>query len=166
MEFNQFLEVIVINLSTMASLFTKCICTFSREPKVKIDLAIECRSSLLGSIVALKSAQEALPQVDIPHITQRQIVAVVHANEYLLTDIANIDRYQHSRRVFDVYHNSLIESIKWLHDVFKRTLKKDLDEAEDGVLTIAKKLRQYRVNFIQTRLGNKLYLPDGARQAL
>lgn len=134
-------------------------CFVCSDPKVKTDLAIECRSSLLGSIVALKSMQEALPHVDIPHITQRQIVAVSHANEYLLTDVANADRYQHSGRVFDVYASSLTESIKWLHDVYKRTLKKDLDGAEDEVLTIAKKLRQFRANYIQMKIGNKLYLP-------
>lgn len=122
-------------------------------------MAIECRASLLGSLVALKCAQEALPHVDIPHITQRQIVAVGHANEYLLTDIANAERYQHSRHVFDVYRNSLNESIQWLHEVFKRTLKKDLDDAEDGVLHQAKRLRQYRANYIQIKIGNKLYLP-------
>lgn len=139
---------------------------FCSEPKVKIDLAIGCRLSLLGSLTALKSTQEALPQVDIPHITQRQIVAVSHANEYLLTDIANIDRYQHSRHVFDVYQNSLTESIKWLHDVFKRTLKKDLDDAEDVVLTIAKRLRQYRINYIQIKIGNKLYVPEESGPSL
>lgn len=141
------------------SLFTRMFVLCS-ESKVKIDLAIECRASLLGSLTALKSAQEALPHVDIPHITQRQIVAVGHANEYLLTDIANTERYQHTRRVFDAYQRSLTESIQWLHDVFKRTLKKDLDDAEDGVLTIAKKLRQYRVSYIQIKIGNQLYLPE------
>lgn len=136
------------------------LCVFCSNQKTKIDLAIECRSSILGSIIALKSAQEALPHVDIPHITQRQIVAVSHANEYLLTDIANVDRYRHSGRVFEAYQNSLTESIKWLHDIYKRTLKRDLDGAEDGVLTIAKKLRQYRATYIQMKIGNKLYSPE------
>lgn len=130
------------------------------DSKRKIELAIECRSTLLGSLTALQCVHDALPQVDIPHITQRQIVAVSHTNEYLLTDIANRERYDHSHRVFAVYQQSLNNAMQWLQDVFKRTLKKDLDEAEDSVLTIAKKLRQYRVNIIQVKFGNKMYAPE------
>lgn len=163
MEFDNFHEVWIrdtVDVFDLTSFGSREFFHICREPKAKIDLAIGCRSSLLGSLAALKSVQEALPHVDIPHITPRQIVAVSHANEYLLTDIANTERYHHSQRVFEVYRNSLNESIQWLHDVFKRTLKKDLDDAEDGVLTIAKRLRQYRANYIQIKIGNKLYVPE------
>lgn len=116
-------------------------------------MATECRSSLLGSLVAFKCGQEALPQVEIPHITNRQIVAVSHANEYLLTDIANIDRYQHTKNVLEAYRKSLSQSIAWLNDIFQKTLKKDLLEAENDVATLSKKLRQIRSDYIRSKVG-------------
>lgn len=118
--------------------------------KDKIAAVTECRSSILGSLVAFKCAQEALPQVDIAHTTNRQIVAVDHANEYLFTDIANRDRYQHTKHVIETYQKSLSQSNKWLHDVFQQTLKKDLQEAENDVKSLSGKLRQIRSEFIQS----------------
>lgn len=126
--------------------------------KDKIALAIDCRSALLGSLVAFKCAQEALPQVDIPHITNRQIVAVSHANEYLLTDIANVDRYRHTKSVLNAYQNGLSQSIKWLQDMFQNTLKNDLQEAEVEVVQLAKKLRQIRSDFIRVKVGYRSYV--------
>ena len=128
--------------------------------KDKITAATECRSSLLGSLIAFKCAQEALPQVDIPYITNRQTVAVGHANEYLFTDIANPDRYQHTKHVLDAYHNSLSQSISWLHDVFQKTLKKDLLEAELEVKSLSGKLRQIRSDFIRSKVGYQTYIPN------
>lgn len=120
-------------------------------------MGIDSRSALISSLTAFHSSQEVLPNVDIPHITQRQIVAVSHANEYLLTDIANIDRYHHTQRVMNAYHESLDNSMKWLHETFERTLRKDLNDAENTVLAIAKRLRQHRMNYIQLKVGNKSY---------
>lgn len=122
-------------------------------------LASECRSSLLGSLIAFKYAQEALPQVEIPHTTNRQIVAVSHANEYLFTDIANFDRYQHTKLVLDAYQKSISQSIAWQHDVFQKTLKKDLDEAEQDVSSLAKKLRQIRSDYIRSKVGYRTFMP-------
>lgn len=122
-------------------------------------MATDCRSSLLGSLVAFKCSQEALPQVDMPHITNRQIVAVSHANEYLFTDIANADRYQHTKNVLEAYQNGLSQSIKWLHEVFQNTLKKDLQEAENDVVQLARKLRQIRSDFIRAKIGYRVYAP-------
>lgn len=119
----------------------------------KITLATDCRSSLLGSIIAFKCGQEALPQVEIPCITNRQIVAVSHANEYLLTDIANLERYQHTKIVLETYRKSLSDSVAWLNDVFQKTLRKDLQEAEEAVTTLSKKLRQLRSDYIRTKIG-------------
>lgn len=130
-----------------------------RVPAERITLVTDCRSSIQGSIVALKGAQEALPQIEINHITQRQITAVMHANEYLLTDMADEDRLQHTGNVLNVYQTNVSLAIKWLHDTFKKSIKKDLDEAEDLVFTTAKKLRQFRVEYIKQMAGNKQYIP-------
>lgn len=107
----------------------------------------------------MKGAQEALPQIEINHITQRQITAVMHANEYLLTDMADEDRYHHTNNVLNVYQKNVSLAIKWLHETFKKSIKKDLDEAEDLVLTTAKKLRQFRVEYIKQLGGTKQYIP-------
>lgn len=128
--------------------------------KDKITAATDCRSSLLGSLIAFKCAQEALPQVEIPHITCRQTVAVGHANEYLFTDIANLDRYQHTKQVLNAYHNSLSKSINWLHDVFQKTLKKDIQEAENDVKSLSGKLRKIRSDYIRTKIGYQMYAPN------
>lgn len=130
----------------------------------KITAVTECRSALLGSLIAFRSAQEALPQVDIPYITHRQTVAVGHANEYLFTDIANPDRYQHTKAVLDAYQNSLSQAIIWLHEVFERTLKKDLEEAEDEVKSLSLRLRQMRSEYIRTRIGYQRYIPPDQGQ--
>lgn len=132
--------------------------------KDKITAVTECRSALLGSIIAFRSAQEALPQVDIPHITHRQTVAVAHANEYLFTDIANPDRYQHTKNVFDAYQKSLSQSMVWLHEVFEKTLKKDLKEAENEAKALSAKLRQMRSEYIRNRIGYQRYVPPDQGQ--
>lgn len=94
-------------------------------------------------------------------------MAVGHANEYLFTDIANPDRYQHTRHVLDAYHKSLSQSITWLHDVFQKTLKKDLQEAENDVKSLSGKLRQIRADFIRAKVGHQMYTPNerGQREA-
>lgn len=122
----------------------------------KITLATDCRSALLGSIIAFKCGQEALPQVEIPCITNRQIVAISHANEYLLTDIANLERYQHTKTVLEAYKKNLSDSVAWLNDVFQKTLRKDLQEAEEAVVTLSKKLRQLRSDYIRTKIGYRI----------
>lgn len=122
----------------------------------KITLATECRSALLGSIIAFKCGQEALPQVDIPCITNRQIVAVSHANEYLLTDIADLERYQHTKTVLEAYRKSLIDSVAWLNDVFQKSLRKDLQEAEEVVATLSKELREFRSEYIRRKIGYRI----------
>lgn len=125
----------------------------------KIALATDCRTSLMGSLIAFKFTQEALPHVDIPHITHRQIVAVSHANEYLFTDIVNSDRYEHTKHVLDAYQKSLNESITWLHNIFQTTLKNDLRDAENDVQSLAKKLRNIRSENIRMKIGFRSYEP-------
>lgn len=132
--------------------------------KDKITAATDCRSSLLGSLIAFQCAQEALPQVDIPHITNRQTVAVSHANEYLFTDIANPDRYQHTKHVLDAYQTGLSQSIIWLHEVFQNTLKKDLQDAEIDVKKLSEKLRQLRSDYIRSKIGYQNHIPNDRGQ--
>lgn len=74
--------------------------------------------------------------------------------------MANKDRYQHTVRVLEAYEKNVSLALKWLHDTFKTTLKKDLTEADDVVLSIAKQLRQFRNEYIRIRANNKVYLPD------
>lgn len=128
--------------------------------KDKIIAASDCRTALLGAIIAFRFAQEALPQVDLQHITIRQTVAVGHANEYLFTDIANPARYGHTLAVLEAFHNGLSQSIIWLHDVFQTTLKKDLQEAEDAVKSLSGKLRQMRSESMRTKDGYQTYVAD------
>lgn len=133
--------------------------------KNKISAASECRQSVLGAITAFRCAQEALPQVEIQHITNRQAVAVGHANEYMFTDIANPDRYQHTRRVLDAFHQGLNKSTIWLHEIFQETLKKDFENAEKDVRTLAKELRQLRSDYFQSSaVGNQPYVPPPVEQ--
>lgn len=133
-------------------------CSLAAE---KITLTLDCRASILGSLIAVRCAQEALPNVDIPHITNRQIVAVSHANEYLFTDIVNSDRYQHTKCVLDAYQHSLSESLTWLYDMFNNTLKKDLDNAKNETNAVALKLREIRAHNIQMKSG---YRPNEAME--
>lgn len=49
------------------------------------------------------------------------------------------------------------KGMEWLQETYKKTLKKDLDTAEDMVLTIAKQLRQERVKNFNEIVGSRLY---------
>lgn len=120
---------------------------------------MDCRASILGSLIAIRCAQEALPNVDMPHITNRQIVAVSHANEYLFTDTVNTDRYQHTKCVLDAYQRSLSESVTWLYNIFNNTLKKDLDNAKREANAVAHKLRDIRAHNIQLKIGYRPHEP-------
>lgn len=138
-------------------------CTCS-SVKNKISAASDSRASVLGAITAFRCAQEALPQVEIQHVTNRQATAVGHANEYMFTDIANPDRYQHTRRVLDAFHQGLTKSTIWLHETFIETLKKDFNDAENDVRTLANDLRQIRIEYFETSgVGNQLYVPSAGQ---
>lgn len=126
-------------------------------------MAVDCRHSVQGSLVALGCAQKSLPQVDFKHISQRQISAVQHANIYLLTDMANPARFRHTKTVLNSYQTNVTAAVKWLLETFNRTLKKDLDEAEGAVLSIAKQLRQERLAYMNSsNIGRDMYLASGA----
>lgn len=133
-----------------------CCCSIPAE---RVTLATKCRSSIQNSIVALKAAQEALPQMDINHITQRQITAVMHANEYLITDMADEDRYLHTSNVLNVYQKNCAAAVLWIRETYMKSTKKELDAAESVVLATAEKLRNFRVEYIRQMTGTKQYIP-------
>lgn len=61
----------------------------SRDPKQKLQWALDCRSLLHASMISLEAAQLALPHVELKYLSHRQVLAVKHCNTYLITDIAN-----------------------------------------------------------------------------
>ncbi|XP_029708670.1 uncharacterized protein LOC109407434 isoform X2 [Aedes albopictus] len=124
----------------------------------KISLALDCRSVCHGSLIALEVAQAALPQVEIPFVTLRQQSAVKHGLIYMLTDMVNPARYRHTKYVLEGFQANVDKSVKWLHDTFTGTLKKDFDEADQTVISIAKKLREIRKQYVSQRLGHKPYV--------
>ncbi len=124
----------------------------------KISQALDCRNQVVQSIVALEYSQKALPHVDFNHITPRQISAIKHANLYLLTDLANPVRYNHTKRVLDAFQNNLNLAVAWLFDTFNKSLRKDLNHFEENVITLAKELRHQRLEHIARTVGSNLYV--------
>lgn len=112
--------------------------------------------------MALEHSQKALPHVDFSHITPRQISAVKHANLYLLTDLANPIRYNHTKRVLDAFQNNLNLAVTWLFETFNKSLRKDINHSEDNVITLAKELRHERLEYIARTIGTNLYVPAAA----
>lgn len=45
-----------------------------------------------ASLISLECAQLAIPHIEIKHLSNRQILAVKHANTYLVTDVADKNR--------------------------------------------------------------------------
>lgn len=98
----------------------------SKIPSERIQLALDTRTACHGSLVAFECAQQALPQVEIPFVTLRQCTAVRHAIVYILTDIANENRYQHSKNVLEAYQQSTAKAVDWIHSTYKKSLDEDL----------------------------------------
>ncbi|XP_062551799.1 LOW QUALITY PROTEIN: uncharacterized protein LOC134217055 [Armigeres subalbatus] len=124
----------------------------------KISLALDCRTVCHGALIALEVAQAALPQVELPFVTLRQQSAVKHGLIYMLTDMVNPARYQHTKNVLEGFQANVDKSVKWLHDTFANTLGKDYDEADQEVISLAKKLREIRKQYINQRIGYSLYV--------
>ncbi|XP_067624362.1 uncharacterized protein synr [Eurosta solidaginis] len=114
------------------------------EPKLKIQLALECRTAIQASLISVECAQLALPHVELKHISNRQLLAVKHCNTYMITDIANILRYEHTTRVFNSYESCVSKASMWLYEIFNQTLRQDFDKAEATVRNLAKNLRDHR----------------------
>ncbi|XP_055544403.1 uncharacterized protein LOC129729676 isoform X2 [Wyeomyia smithii] len=124
----------------------------------KIDQALNCRTACHGSLISLQAALAALPQVEIPFITFRQQSAVKHALIYMLTDMANPSRYQHTKHVLEGFLCNLERATRWVHDTYQETMKKDLSEADQLVVSIAAELREIRRQYMSQRMGSKVYV--------
>nr|XP_014089593.2 uncharacterized protein LOC106617117 [Bactrocera oleae] len=114
------------------------------DPKHKIQLALECRTALQAALISVECAQLALPHVEIKHISNRQLLAVKHCNTYMITDIANLARYQHTSKVFTSFESNTSKASMWLYEMFNKTLRHDFDKAEETVRQLAKTLRDHR----------------------
>ncbi|XP_054744673.1 uncharacterized protein LOC129249074 [Anastrepha obliqua] len=114
------------------------------DPKLKVQLALECRTSLQASLISVECAQLALPHVEIKHISNRQLLAVKHCNTYMITDIANLSRYQHTTKVFASFESNISKASMWLYEMFNKTLRQDFNKAEETVRNLAKTLRDHR----------------------
>ncbi|EDW77600.2 uncharacterized protein Dwil_GK24472 [Drosophila willistoni] len=114
------------------------------DPKQKLQYALDCRSLLHASMISLEAAQLALPHVELKYMSHRQVLAVKHCNVYLITDIANKQRYEHTSRVFTSYEANMSKTCTWLYETFNKTLRQDFDKAEVTVSRLAKTLRQHR----------------------
>ncbi|XP_039502352.1 uncharacterized protein LOC120458681 [Drosophila santomea] len=114
------------------------------DPKQKLQWALDCRSLLHASAISLEAAQLALPHVELKYMSHRQVLAVKHCNTYLITDIANKARYEHTTRVFTSYESNMSKTCTWLYETFNSTLRPDYDKAEETVSRLAKTLRDHR----------------------
>lgn len=114
------------------------------NPKEKLETALACRKDLQASLISLECAQFSLPHVEIKNISNRQILAVKHCNTYMVTDVANLARYEHTSKVFIAYESNVSKASAWLYDTFSKTLRNDFDKAEETVRNLAKTLRDHR----------------------
>lgn len=130
----------------------------SKLASERIQLALDTRTASHSSLVAFEGAQQALPQVEIPFVTVRQASAVRHAVIYLLTDMANDARYQHTKNVLEAYHQNTDKAVAWLQDTYRKTLHKDLEDAINTVQELCKKLRQERIQNYKEIVGDKIYV--------
>lgn len=129
----------------------------SKNSSERIQLALDTRSACHSSLVALECAQQALPNVELPHITSRQCSAVRHAIVYILTDMANENRYQHTKNVLEAYQVNTTKAIDWLFSTYKKTLDEDLTAQIDNIKVLAFRLRRERVKHFKEIVGNKMY---------
>ncbi|KAH8333162.1 hypothetical protein KR074_009387 [Drosophila pseudoananassae] len=120
------------------------------DPKQKLQWALDSRSLLHASMVSLDAAQLALPHVELKYMSHRQVLAVKHCNTYLITDIANKARYEHTTRVFASYESNISKACTWLYDTFNNTLRSDFEKAEETVCGLAKTLRDHREEVFST----------------
>lgn len=66
----------------------------------------------------------------------------------------------HDQRVLDAFHQGLNKSTIWLHETFQETLRKDFQEAENDVRSLANELRVIRSEYFRTSpAGNQPYVP-------
>lgn len=133
----------------------------STNPSERIQLALDTRTACHSSLVALESANSALPQVEIPFITLRQSSAVKHALIYILTDMANQQRYMHTKNVMESYQTNTAKAVEWLHQTYKKSLEEDLSSQIETINALAKRLRKERNKHFLDLVGQRPYVrPD------
>lgn len=130
----------------------------TKIPSERIQLALDTRAACHSSLTALDCAQQALPQVEIPFITQRQSSAVKHALIYILTDMANENRYRHTKTVLESYQANAAKAVDWVHQTYKKTLDEDLTSQIDNIKALTFRLRKERIKHFKTIVGNKVYV--------
>lgn len=113
----------------------------------KINVCLDCRQNLQNSMMAFSAAQNALPQVEIPHVTPRQLSEIEHINLYLITDLPNAQRLKQIRKILEIYQRNTELALKWLHSTYEKTLAANFREAETNVGALTKKLRDERLKF-------------------
>lgn len=131
-----------------------------KVPSEKVALCLDCRQTLLSSIIALTEAQNALSQVDVPNISSRQLTEIQHINQYLLSDMASEDRSKQIKGILDVYHKNTVSALEWVHSTYQKTMLKNFQDAESNVQTVAKKLRSERLKFIGVTMGRNAAMPS------
>jgi hypothetical protein len=130
----------------------------TRIPSERVQLALDTRTACHSALTALDCAQQALPQVEIPFITQRQSSAVKHALIYILTDMANDNRYTHTKNVLESFQKSAAKAVDWVHVTYKKSLDEDLTSQIDIITSLTFRLRKERIKHFKTIVGNKLYV--------
>lgn len=130
----------------------------TKIPSEKIQFALDTRATCHSSLTALDSAQQALPQVEIPFITLRQSTAVKHALVYILTDMANENRHKHTRNVLESYQANTAKAVDWVHATYKKSLDEDLTSQIDNIKALTFRLRKERIKHFKTIVGSKIYV--------
>lgn len=126
-------------------------------PSERIQLGLDTRAAIHSSVTALECAQQALPQVEIPFISQRQTSAIKHAMIYMLTDMANDRRYVHTKKVVESYKENTEKAVDWIHSTYKKSLDEDLTSQIDNVTVLTFRLRKERTRHFKTIVGSRIY---------
>lgn len=129
-----------------------------KSPVDKINLGIDCRQHLHNSILAFSEAQNAVPQVEIPHVSPRQLMELQHTNLYLLTDMASELKVKQIKSELEIYQRNTNLALAWLHATYKKTMQKNFQDAESVVQKSATRLREERLKFINSTLGDKMLI--------
>jgi hypothetical protein len=134
-----------------------CLVGSTKIPSERVQLALDTRSACHSSLTALDCAQQALPQVEIPFITLRQSSAVKHALIYILTDMANENRYKHTKTVLESYQMNAAKAVEWVQITYKKSLDEDLTSQIDNIKALTFRLRKERIKHFKNIVGNRIY---------
>ena len=129
----------------------------TKIPSERVQLALDTRTACHSSLTALDCAQQALPQVEIPFITLRQSSAVKHALIYILTDMANENRYKHTKTVLESYQINTTKAVDWLQSTYKKSLDEDLTSQINNIKALTYRLRKERIKHFKSIVENRVY---------